>query len=101
MSDLEENRTQIVSEVVGLPCLLMAAESNSLGGGSSNRGAAIKEARLVYAVLVLDGYVLHAGGGSDEIALLNLTVKKMTRFPGSRDSGDRHNWLAWRLRVSD
>ena len=50
---------------------------------------------------VLDGYVLHAGGGSDEIALLNLTVKKMTRFPGSRDSGDRHNWLAWRLRVSD
>lgn len=75
----------------------MAAGSQSplergSGGGSSASTAVkevFKEARLMDAVLVLDGYTLHtgeggghAGGGSDDTALLNLTIKEMTRFPG-------------------
>eukprot|EP01044_Picomonas_judraskeda_P014830 COSAG03_NODE_2408_length_2799_cov_17.383704_2_plen_337_part_00 len=83
-------------KVVDFPQLLMAAGSQypdrGSGGGSAASKAVkevFKEARLMDAVLVLDGYALHtgeggghAGGGSDDTALLNLTVKEMTRFPG-------------------
>jgi SpoVK/Ycf46/Vps4 family AAA+-type ATPase len=83
-------------KVVDFPQLLMATGSQSVDRGSSGGSAAsaavkdvFKEARLMDAVLVLDGYALHtgeggghAGGGSDDSNLLNLTVKEMTRFPG-------------------
>ena len=77
-------------KVVDFPQLLMAAGSQSVDRGSSGGSAAsaavkdvFKEARLMDAVLVLDGYALHTGesgghaaGGSDDSNLLNLTVKK-------------------------
>ena len=81
-------------KVVDFPQLLSGVGAEKGAGGGNSAHAVVrdvfKEARLMDAVLVLDGYSLHTGegggggggGGSEETALLNLVVREMTRFPG-------------------
>jgi AAA+ superfamily predicted ATPase len=80
-------------KIVDFPQLLngVGAERSSKNGGGDGAAAVVrdvfKEARLMDAVLVLDGYSLNTtdqggGGGGDEAAILNLVVREMTRFPG-------------------
>lgn len=78
---------------LGKPLKIVEFPQLLSGVGAEKSGSAVvrdifKEARLMDAVLVLDGHSLHTGeqggggGGADEAQLLNLVVQEMTRFPG-------------------
>lgn len=78
-------------KVVDLPRLLSEKKGNSDGTGDGGVKAArsvFQEARLMDAVLVLDGFSLETenngggGGGPDDARLLNIVVREMARFPG-------------------
>ena len=54
---------------------------------ATTRKEIFSEARLMDAVLVLDGYALEGGGGGGgggggESTILSLIVREMARFPG-------------------
>eukprot|EP00584_Thalassiosira_punctigera_P013422 CAMPEP_0172570708 /NCGR_PEP_ID=MMETSP1067-20121228/128532_1 /TAXON_ID=265564 ORGANISM="Thalassiosira punctigera, Strain Tpunct2005C2" /NCGR_SAMPLE_ID=MMETSP1067 /ASSEMBLY_ACC=CAM_ASM_000444 /LENGTH=716 /DNA_ID=CAMNT_0013362857 /DNA_START=9 /DNA_END=2156 /DNA_ORIENTATION=- len=75
-------------KVVDLPRLLSEhrdSKSPSDGGGKAVRNV-FHEARLMDAVLVLDGFSLESesggGGTPTDSRLLNIVMREMTRFPG-------------------
>jgi len=77
-------------KVVDLPRLLSEKkgqhDSNGEGGAKAAR-TVFQEARLMDAVLVLDGFSLQtegngSGGTGDDARVLNVVIREMTRFPG-------------------
>ncbi|KAL7566853.1 hypothetical protein ACA910_021349 [Epithemia clementina (nom. ined.)] len=78
-------------KVVDLPRLLLDQKGSASEGSNEGGGKAIRsvfyEARLMDAVLVLDGFSLEiegggGGGAPTDSHLLNLVMREMTRFPG-------------------
>ncbi|CAB9508486.1 Transitional endoplasmic reticulum ATPase [Seminavis robusta] len=75
-------------KVLDLPRLLSERKGNESPGDGSAKSvrAVFHEARLMDAVLVLDGFSLDTdgggGGGGADSHVLNLVMREMTRFPG-------------------
>jgi SpoVK/Ycf46/Vps4 family AAA+-type ATPase len=76
-------------KVVDMPRLLVERKGRrhgSSGGGNTTVREVFQEARLMDAILVLDGFSLQPDSGgsgvADDTCLLNLVVREMTRFPG-------------------
>ena len=75
-------------KVVDMPRLLVEKKGRrqGSGGGTTTVREVFQEARLMDAVLVLDGFSLQpdssGSGAADDTRLLNLVVREMTRFPG-------------------
>ena len=75
-------------KVVDMPRLLMEKKGRRQGasGSSTTIREIFQEARLMDSILVLDGFSLQpdssGSGAIDDMRLLNLVVREMTRFPG-------------------
>lgn len=75
-------------KVVDLPRLLEQKNGDSQSSAATSIRNVFRDARLMDAVLVLDGFAIHTDGGGgggghgEDSRLLNLTIREMTRFPG-------------------
>ena len=74
-------------KVVDLPRLLSERKGDGDSGNAAAARNVFKEARLMDAVLVLDGFSLQTeqeggGGTATDSRILNIVIREMTRFPG-------------------